>query len=98
MSACVRSPAEQPDGAAPRRGTLAEFYVMPGGYIEAGPHGFGNRTSRYHAVYLVPADGRSRLARVAPRLQAGARGASGLLERLYGRAIRFDMGTSCGSE
>ena len=51
---------------------------------------------RYHAVYLVPADGRSRFRSVAPRLQADALDASGLLERLYGRAIRFDMGTACG--
>ena len=29
-------------------------------------------------------------------MQADAFGASALLERLYGRAIRFDMGTTCG--
>ena len=47
-------------------------------------------------MYLVPADGRSRFRRVAPALQADVLGASRLLERLYGRAIRFDMGTACG--
>jgi hypothetical protein len=46
----------------------------------------------------VPNDGHSRFRSVAPRLQASAFGASALLERLYGRAIRFDMGTSCGRE
>ena len=51
---------------------------------------------RYHALYLVPRDGRGRFRAVAAELQAGALGASALLERLYGRAIRFDMGTSCG--
>jgi hypothetical protein len=51
---------------------------------------------RYHAVYLVPRDGRSRFRMFARRLQADAFGASALLERLYRRAIRFDMGTSCG--
>ena len=53
---------------------------------------------RYHAVYLVPRDGRSRFRRVARHLQADAFGASALLERLYGRAIRFDMGTPCGRQ
>ena len=51
---------------------------------------------RYHAVYLVPRDGRSRFRKLAATLQADALGASALLERLYGRAIRFDMGTTCG--
>jgi hypothetical protein len=46
----------------------------------------------------VPRDGRTRLRRFAPTFQADALGASSLLERLYGRAIRFDMGTSCGRQ
>jgi hypothetical protein len=55
-------------------------------------------TFRYHAIYLVPADAPSRLSELAPRIQADAFGASALIERLYGRAIRFDMGTSCGTQ
>jgi hypothetical protein len=47
-------------------------------------------------VYLVPHDAPSRFKPVAARIQADAFGASALLERLYRRAIRFDMGTSCG--
>jgi hypothetical protein len=55
-----------------------------------------NGQYRFHAVYVIPSDGRSRLRAVAPQLQADLRDASGLLERLYGRALRLDMGTSCG--
>jgi hypothetical protein len=46
----------------------------------------------------VPHDSPSRFRAVAPSLQASAFSASSLLERLYGRAIRFDMGTSCGPQ
>jgi hypothetical protein len=55
-----------------------------------------NGQYRFHAVYVIPADGRSRLKAVAPQLQADLRDASGLLERQYGRALRLDMGTACG--
>ena len=51
---------------------------------------------RLRALYLVPADAPSRLATVAPEIQAGADGASRLLERTRGRALRFDRGTRCG--
>ena len=53
---------------------------------------------RYHAIYAIPADGNSRLGSVANTLQTDAFQASSLLEQLYGRAIRFDMGTSCGPQ
>jgi hypothetical protein len=55
-----------------------------------------NGDYRYHAIYAIPADGTSRLAGVGGTLQTDAFQASGLLERLYGRALRFDMGTTCG--
>ena len=55
-----------------------------------------NGPYRYHAIYAIPSDGVSRLGAVAGTLQTDAFQASGLLERLYGRALRFDMGTSCG--
>ena len=55
-----------------------------------------NGDYRYHAVYAYPADRPSRLAALAGQLQEDAFGASALLEREYGRAIRFDVGTPCG--
>jgi hypothetical protein len=61
-------------------------------------HQLPNGDFRYHGIYVVPADGADRFRSVAPQLQADAFEASGLLERLYGRAIRFDMGTSCGQQ
>ena len=57
-----------------------------------------NGDFRYHAVYAVPSDAPSRLQSVAGRIQADAMRATGLIEQLYGRAIRFDMGTSCGPQ
>jgi hypothetical protein len=57
-----------------------------------------NGAKKYHAIYAVPSDARDRFSDFATTIQAGAMGASGLLERLYGRAIRFDMGTSCGKQ
>jgi len=57
-----------------------------------------NGAYRFHAVYLTAADGGDRFAESAPRIQADALAASGLIERLYGRAFRFDMGTSCGPQ
>ncbi len=55
-----------------------------------------NGPMKYHAIYAVPADAPDRFADFAPTIQAGAMGASALIERLRGRAIRFDMGTPCG--
>src|SRR4051794_17367439 len=57
-----------------------------------------NGAMKYHAIYVAPADAPDRLAELATTVQAGAFGASALIERLYGRAIRFDMGTSCGKQ
>ncbi|GAC1316339.1 MAG: hypothetical protein NVSMB25_01860 [Thermoleophilaceae bacterium] len=57
-----------------------------------------NGVYRYHAIYMLPADGRDRFSQYATQLQADAFDASALLERSYNRAIRFDMGTSCGSQ
>lgn len=59
-------------------------------------HELDNGDYRYHAVYLVAADAPNRFPAVADRIQADAFAASGLIERTRGRAIRFDMGTSCG--
>ncbi len=60
-------------------------------------HGTGAGTFRYHAIYAYPADGHSRFRALAPGLQADAFEASRVLEKSYGRAIRFDIGTRCGS-
>jgi len=59
-------------------------------------HQVANGAARYHALLAVPADAPVRLRELAPGIQAGAIGASALIERQYGRAIRYDMGTSCG--
>lgn len=56
-----------------------------------------NGAFRFHAIYLLPADGADRFRESAARMQADALGASALIERLYGRAFRFDMGTACGT-
>jgi hypothetical protein len=61
-------------------------------------HEFANGEFRYHAVYAYPADGESRLRTHADAIQADAFQASGLLESQYGRALRFDLGTSCGPQ
>jgi hypothetical protein len=55
-----------------------------------------NGEHRYRAVYVHPADRGSRLGAIGARLQDDAFGASALIERQYGRAIRFDVGTPCG--
>lgn len=57
---------------------------------------YSNGDYRYHAVYVHPADRPSRLAGLGAQFQQDAFGASALLEREYGRAIRFDVGTPCG--
>jgi hypothetical protein len=51
-----------------------------------------------HAVYMIPSDGPDRFGQFAGSIQADAFGASALLESSYGRAIRFDLGTSCGPQ
>ena len=61
-------------------------------------HELANGEYRYHAVYAYPADAHSRLSSYANQIQEDAFQASGLLESLYGRALRFDMGTSCGPQ
>jgi hypothetical protein len=63
---------------------------------DQGANQFDNGPYRYRAVYVHPADRPSRLANVGGELEAAAFGASGLIERLYGRAVRFDVGTPCG--
>jgi hypothetical protein len=57
-----------------------------------------NGDVRFHAIYAIPADADDRFSALASTLQADAFQASALLERLYGRALRFDMGTSCGPQ
>jgi hypothetical protein len=62
-------------------------------------HELANGDHRYHAVYAVPADAPSRLTgALADQIQTDAMRASSLIEQLYGRAVRYDMGSSCGSQ
>src|SRR3954471_24278631 len=55
-----------------------------------------NGPFRYHGVYMVAADAPDRFGSLATAMQSDAFQASSLLESSYGRAIRFDIGTSCG--
>src|SRR5205814_1660342 len=57
-----------------------------------------NGPFKFHAVYLMPSDGMDRFPQVASQIQSDALDASGLLQSLYGRALRYDMGTSCGPD
>ena len=61
-------------------------------------HETANGGYKYHAIYAYPSDGSDRLLTQATTLQTDAFQASSLLEFLYDRAIRFDMGTSCGPQ
>src|SRR3954463_560698 len=61
-------------------------------------HEVDNGPFRYHAVYMVAADAPNRFAGLAASLQTDAFQASALLESSYGRAIRFDIGISCGPQ
>src|SRR5436190_23264818 len=56
-----------------------------------------NGPYRYHGVYMLAADAPDRFGSLATAMQTDAFQASSLLESSYGRAIRFDIGTSCGS-
>src|SRR3954454_7411668 len=60
-------------------------------------HQYANGPARYHAILAVPAGSPVRLAEVAPQIQSDALEASALLERRYGKAIRYDLGTRCGT-
>src|SRR3954452_3891420 len=57
-----------------------------------------NGPYRYHAVYMIAADGTDRFGALASGMQRDAFQGSALLETGYGRAIRFDIGTSCGPQ
>ena len=59
---------------------------------------WNNGDYQYHVIYALPADGPDRLAAEATGIQRRVFGASYLLERHYGRAIRLDLGTSCGPQ
>jgi hypothetical protein len=61
-------------------------------------HEVDNGRYRYHGVYMIAAGARDRFSSFAGTLQADAFQASALLERDYNRAIRFDLGTSCGPQ
>jgi hypothetical protein len=61
-------------------------------------HEVDNGAYRYHGVYMLPADAPDRFGSLATAMQTDAFQASSLLESSYGRAIRFDIGTSCGPQ
>ncbi|HEY3187055.1 MAG TPA: hypothetical protein VGJ70_06255 [Solirubrobacteraceae bacterium] len=57
-----------------------------------------NGPYRYHAILAEPAGAPDRLDSLASGIQADALGASAVLEQRYRRAIRFDLGTTCGPD
>ncbi len=61
-------------------------------------HEMDNGAFRYHAIYALPSDAADRFRQFADSIQADSFQASALLEQSYGRAIRFDLGTSCGRQ
>jgi hypothetical protein len=101
-AAVGRGPETAPYGSAAKRGARAP--KLPTQWCGAAlgrddvEHETANGGFKYHAVYMLPADGADRFAQVAAGIQTDAFQASALLESHYGRAIRFDMGTSCGPQ
>ncbi len=93
-------PAAAPQGALGKRAAK----LVPSSWCgtETGAddvlHEVDNGVYRYHAVYMVAADGADRFTKLATAMQTDAFQASSLLETSYGRAIRFDLGTSCGPQ
>jgi hypothetical protein len=61
-------------------------------------HEHDNGAFRYHAIYMLASDAPDRFSSLATAMQTDAFQASSLLESSYGRAIRFDIGTSCGPQ
>jgi hypothetical protein len=61
-------------------------------------HEVNNGDYRFHGVYMIAADGKDRFSTFSGTLQTDAFQASSLLETDYNRAIRFDLGTSCGPQ
>jgi hypothetical protein len=61
-------------------------------------HEVDNGPYRFHGVYMVAAGAPNRFSTLSGTLQTDAFQASSLLETDYNRAIRFDLGTSCGPQ
>src|SRR5206468_3021829 len=53
---------------------------------------------RRRAILAEPAGAPDRLNELAATIQADALAASSLLEQRYARAVRFDLGTTCGPD
>jgi hypothetical protein len=86
-----------PRSAAAVRAALPRHWCGAARPTADGAHQFRNGAHKYHAIYAHTADGPDRLTSLATGLQTDAFQASELLERDYGRAIRLDLGTSCGA-
>ena len=87
-----RAPAVAPAATAAAAASTVDWCAN----TDPAANQYANGEYRYHAVYVHPADRPSRLAALGAEFQESAFGASGLIERQYGRAIRFDVGTPCG--
>src|SRR4051812_46676342 len=96
----VAAGAESP--AVPVRAKARAAKLVPSAWCgteSSSDNGAGevdNGPFRYHGVYMVAADAPDRFSALATSMQTDAFQASSLLESSYGRAIRFDIGTSCG--
>jgi hypothetical protein len=76
--------------------TLPQRWCGGETHVDDPTHKVGTGAFDFHAVYVVAADAPTQLDTIADSIQSDALEASALLERLYSRAIRFDMGTRCG--
>lgn len=84
--------------AADVRASLPQAWCGAASPTNDGTDELANGTPKYHAIYTHASDAPDRLVALASTLQTDALQASALLETLYGRAIRYDMGTTCGSQ
>src|SRR3954447_11014212 len=100
--AAVAAGAESP--AVPVRAKARAAKLVPSAWCgteSSSDNGAGevdNGPFRYHGVYMIAADAPDRFSALATSMQTDAFQASSLLESSYGRAIRFDIGTSCGPQ
>lgn len=59
-------------------------------------HEVANGSGKFHVIYAYPADYPNRLNQLASYLQWSSLEASNIVARTHGRALRYDLGTSCG--
>ena len=103
-STAVAQPAQRTHGLDPEPPATPSASAAQAGDDQSGwcpnPSPGANQVDngeyRYHAVYAHPSDRPSNLDEFGGLLQRYSFAASAVIERQYGRAIRFDIGTPCG--